>query len=81
MRLLLVEDDDLLRSSLQESLSEAGFAVDATGSAATAAQLCLQEDYRLIVLDIGLPDGDGLQLLARWRDAGKGVAITTVVST
>ena len=75
MRLLLVEDDDLLRSSLQESLSEAGFAVDATGSAATAAQLCLQEDYRLIVLDIGLPDGDGLQLLARWRDAGRDLPI------
>ncbi|WP_425221150.1 response regulator transcription factor [Pseudomonas sp.] len=75
MRLLLVEDDDLLRSSLQESLSEAGFAVDATGSAATAAQLCLQEDYRLIVLDIGLPDGDGLQLLTRWRDAGRDLPI------
>ncbi|UJJ30142.1 response regulator transcription factor [Halopseudomonas maritima] len=75
MRLLLVEDDDLLRTSLQQSLSEAGFAVDATGSAATAEQLCLQEDYRLIVLDIGLPDGDGLQLLTRWREAGRDLPI------
>ena len=75
MRLLLVEDDDLLRSSLHESLSQAGFAVDATGSAVTADQLALQEDYRLIVLDIGLPDGDGLQLLARWRDAGRDLPI------
>ncbi|OWL86796.1 response regulator transcription factor [Halopseudomonas aestusnigri] len=75
MRLLLVEDDDLLRSSLQDSLSQAGFAVDATGSAVTAEQLGLQEDYRLIVLDIGLPDGDGLQLLARWRDAGRDLPI------
>ncbi|MEB3734574.1 UNVERIFIED_CONTAM: pmrA [Trichonephila clavipes] len=75
MRLLLVEDDELLRSSLHESLSQAGFAVDATGSAATADQLAQQEDYRLIVLDIGLPDGDGLQLLARWRDAGQDLPI------
>ena len=75
MRLLLVEDDELLRSSLHESLSQAGFAVDATGSAATADQLAQQEDYRLIVLDIGLPDGDGLQLLARWRDAGRDLPI------
>lgn len=70
MRLLLVEDDDMLRSSLHESLNGAGFAVDATGSAITADQLAQQEDYRLIVLDIGLPDGDGLHLLGRWRDAG-----------
>ncbi len=75
MRLLLVEDNELLRNSLHESLSQAGFAVDATGSAVTADQLALQEDYRLIVLDIGLPDGDGLQLLARWRDAGRDLPI------
>lgn len=75
MRLLLVEDDELLRSSLHDSLSQAGFAVDATGSALTADQLAQQEDYRLIVLDIGLPDGDGLQLLARWRDAGRNLPI------
>ncbi|MEL0167202.1 MAG: response regulator transcription factor [Pseudomonadaceae bacterium] len=75
MRLLLVEDDDLLRDSLHESLSQAGFAVDATGSAMTAEQLIQQEDYRLIVLDIGLPDGDGLQLLAHWRDAGRDLPI------
>ena len=75
MRLLLVEDDELLRNSLHESLSQAGFAVDATGSALTADQLAQQEDYRLIVLDIGLPDGDGLQLLARWRDAGQDLPI------
>ena len=75
MRLLLVEDDELLRNSLHESLSQAGFAVDATGSALTTDQLAQQEDYRLIVLDIGLPDGDGLQLLARWRDAGRDLPI------
>ena len=75
MRLLLVEDDELLRNSLHESLSQAGFAVDATGSVLTADQLAQQEDYRLIVLDIGLPDGDGLQLLARWRDTGRDLPI------
>ena len=70
MRLLLVEDDPLLQSSLRQSLEQAGFAVDASESAGTAAQLGLQESYRVAVVDIGLPDGNGLEVMQQWRQAG-----------
>jgi len=70
MRLLLVEDDPLLQSSLRQSLEQAGFAVDASDSAGTAAQLGLQESYRVAVVDIGLPDGNGLEVMQQWRQAG-----------
>ena len=64
MRLLLVEDDPLLQSSLRQSLEQAGFAVDASDSASTAAQLGLQESYRVAVVDIGL------EVMQQWRQAG-----------
>tara|TARA_R110000851_G_scaffold31162_2_gene84547 strand:+ start:4634 stop:5299 length:666 start_codon:yes stop_codon:yes gene_type:complete len=70
MRLLLVEDDPLLQSSLRQSLEQPGFAVDASDSAGTAAQLGLQESYRVAVVDIGLPDGNGLEVMQQWRQAG-----------
>lgn len=67
MRLLLVEDDPLLADSLASQLSKAGFSVDLTHSAATAIAMGLQEDYRTAVLDLGLPDGNGLDVLRQWR--------------
>ena len=70
MRLLLVEDDSLLAESLQRQLSAAGFSVDAIATASGAAQLGRQEDYRVVVLDLGLPDGNGLEVLREWRSRG-----------
>lgn len=70
MRLLLVEDDSLLAESLERQLSAAGFSVDAIATAAGAAQLGRQEDYRAVVLDLGLPDGNGLDVLRQWRSRG-----------
>ncbi|SDS53946.1 DNA-binding response regulator, OmpR family, contains REC and winged-helix (wHTH) domain [Halopseudomonas sabulinigri] len=70
MRLLLVEDDPLLQSSLRQSLAQAGFAVDTSDSARTATQLGLQESYRVAVVDIGLPDGNGLEVMQHWRQGG-----------
>ncbi|MBS3805052.1 MAG: response regulator transcription factor [Oleiphilaceae bacterium] len=67
MRLLLVEDDALLADSLNRQLTAAGFTLDAVGTAAAAEQLGKQEDYRAVVLDLGLPDGNGLDVLKRWR--------------
>lgn len=69
MRLLLVEDDEMLALSLTRFLRSAGFAVDHVSSAQSARTMGLQEDYRAAVLDIGLPDGSGLEVLAAWRHA------------
>ncbi|MGP4844134.1 response regulator [Marinobacter sp. 1Y8] len=68
MRLLLVEDDDMLVESLKKWLSKAGFVVDRVSTVEHARTLGIQEDYRIAILDMGLPDGDGLQALRFWRE-------------
>ncbi|WP_166268883.1 response regulator transcription factor [Marinobacter caseinilyticus] len=67
MRLLLVEDDCLLADGLTRQLEKAGFSVDTTQTAKQAIILGEQEDYRVGILDLGLPDGNGLDVLRRWR--------------
>lgn len=67
MRLLLVEDDRLLADGLASQLEKAGFSVDIGRTARDARVLGEQEDYRAAVLDLGLPDGNGLDVLAQWR--------------
>lgn len=59
MKLLVVEDDRLLNSTLCYNLSAAGYAVDAAFTKAAAARFCDKQDYGLIVLDVNLPDGNG----------------------
>jgi len=75
MRLLLVEDDEMLALSLTRFLRSAGFAVDHVSSAQSARTMGLQEDYRAAVLDIGLPDGSGLEVLETWRQARSEVPV------
>src|SRR5699024_884307 len=67
MRLLLVEDDPLLAEGLTNQLAKSGFSVDSTASAKEALSLGEQEDYKACGLDLGLPDGNGLDVLKSWR--------------
>lgn len=68
MRILLVEDDDMLRDGIVVGLGLEGFEVDAVACLADARAAI--GDHAGVVLDIGLPDGSGLDLLAEWRRAG-----------
>lgn len=67
MRLLLVEDDRLLSHSLIRQLEKSGFSVDTAHTAKEATALGEQENYRVSILDLGLPDGNGLDVLKKWR--------------
>jgi two-component system, OmpR family, response regulator len=67
MRLLLVEDDRLLADGLSRQLEKSGFSVDIASTAKEAGILGSQESYRVCVLDLGLPDGNGLTVLKQWR--------------
>lgn len=69
MKILLIEDDALLLSGLQKALEQQQYCCDVATSLNTARQYTL-DDYELIVLDLGLPDGDGLTLLKQWRQQG-----------
>ncbi len=70
MRLLLVEDNDRLSEFLEKGLSDAGFAVDRAGTSAEASAAFDASHYDAVILDLGLPDGDGLSLLKERRAAG-----------
>jgi two-component system OmpR family response regulator len=67
MKILLIEDDAVLADGLVHTLSDGGYKVTCATTGAYAKQLLLAEDFDLIVLDLGLPDMDGLELLRRLR--------------
>jgi two-component system OmpR family response regulator len=70
VRVLVVEDEARLSRQLADALGEAGYAVDCAGDGARAEFLGQTERYDAVVLDLGLPQVDGLTILKRWRDAG-----------
>jgi two-component system copper resistance phosphate regulon response regulator CusR len=70
VRLLLVEDEPLTVRMLAKGLREQAYAVDVARTARGALDLANDNTYDLIVLDLGLPDGDGLTLCRELRAAG-----------
>lgn len=75
MRLLLVEDDEMVGRAVHRGLSDAGFTVD-WAKDGRSAELSLQNDvYDLVVLDLGLPRKDGMALLGMLRGAGNSVPV------
>lgn len=79
MRVLLVEDEAVLRSQLKQMLEQAGYAVDEAGDGQTALHLGATEPYDAVVLDLGLPVLDGLTVLQRWR--GQGLSMPVLILT
>lgn len=63
MRLLVVEDEEDMQEALCYGLRKRGYAVDASGDGADAAELCRINDYDLVVLDLNLPGLDGMEVL------------------
>ncbi|MEM8570334.1 MAG: response regulator transcription factor [Pseudomonadota bacterium] len=70
MRTLLVEDHPPLAEAISGGLERAGFAVDVAGTVADANEAVEITHYDLAILDLGLPDGSGLDLLRDWREQG-----------
>ncbi len=71
MRILVVEDDTNLNRQLKEALTEAGYVVDVAFDGEEGHFLGDTEPYDAVILDIGLPQMDGLSVLEEWRRAGK----------
>ncbi len=67
MRLLLVEDDKELSQTLQKELSGKGFAVDVAENGIDAEFMGDEEPYDMVILDLGLPQRSGLEVLSNWR--------------
>ena len=68
MRILVVEDDHLLNSTLCYNLSAGGYKVDSAKTKAEAAKYCEEQAYELAVLDINLPDGNGFTLCRELKE-------------
>ncbi len=75
MRLLLVEDEPTLRAQLRAGLEDAGYAVDEADNGRDAHFLGDTEAYDAVVLDLGLPQLDGLTVLKCWRDASRAMPV------
>ena len=67
MRILVVEDEKKVAADLARALQGSGHVIDQAGDGEKAWFLGDTEDYDLVVLDLGLPKLDGLQVLKRWR--------------
>lgn len=71
MRILVVEDEPMLAEQLAEGMREAGYAVDVAHNGLDAHFMGDTEPFDAVVLDLGLPQMDGITVLKKWRDAGR----------
>ena len=70
MQLLLVEDDLEIQTFLRHALAEAGYKVDAAPNAKSAERLAMENRHDVLIVDLGLPDQDGMGLILRLRQMG-----------
>ena len=75
MRILVVEDDKDLNRQLCEALEEAGYVVDKAFDGSEGHFLGDTEPYDTVILDIGLPEMDGITVLEEWRAAGRAMPV------
>jgi two-component system response regulator TctD len=80
MRVLLVEDQPELVSLLTDGLARSGFAADAVGTVGDARHVLATMKYAAIVLDLGLPDEDGLTLLRELRRRGDATPVLVLTA-
>ena len=80
MRILLVEDNARLSEAIQESLYKAGFEVDAVAEGEDALSVVRHQPYDAIILDLGLPDIDGMKVLETLRDQKNTVPVLVLTA-
>ncbi len=80
MRILLVEDDSMIGKAVQQGLKAAGFTVDWTRSGQTVLASLAETSYNLVLLDLGLPAVNGLDLLKNLRASGNHIPVMIVTA-
>lgn len=80
MRILVVENNKDQADSLREDLSRVGFAVDLARDGIDGEFLGSQEPYDAVVLDLGLPERSGLEVLRNWRVQGNSVPVIVLTA-
>jgi two-component system response regulator TctD len=80
IRFLLVEDSARLRELLSERVRGANWRLDAVDRVAAARDAAARVEYDLVLLDLGLPDGDAMGLIREWRRAGFAAPILVITA-
>ncbi len=75
MRLLIIEDDDTLRESLAQQLGDAGYAVEQAVDGREGLYFALEYPVDLAIIDLGLPEVSGLDIIRKAREQGKAYPI------
>jgi len=70
-RILIAEDDPLVASALEKGLRANGFSISLADDGVQAQRLSLMEEFDLLILDLGLPERDGFQVLQALRSRGR----------
>ena len=80
MRILLVEDDPMIGEAVSVALKDAAYAVDWVKDGATAGSVLEDGEHQVVLLDLGLPKRDGLEVLRRLRQAGNAVPVIIITA-
>lgn len=80
MRILIVEDDPTLNKQLQDAFREENYAVDAALDGEEGHYLGDTEPYDAVVLDLGLPELDGVTILKKWRQDGRRMPVLVLTA-
>lgn len=80
VRILLVEDDAMLAEALSQALRDAAYAVDWVGNATLAIQALKSSEHQVVLLDLGLPDKSGLEVLRTLRASGGAAAVLIITA-
>ena len=80
MRVLVVEDDESLAEQIEQSLLDAGYAVDVSNDGEDGHFLGDSEPYDAVILDLGLPVMDGASVLKKWRADGRDMPVLVLTA-
>jgi two-component system response regulator QseB len=80
MRVLLIEDDRMIAKGLETALRQEGYAVDAMGDGRSAAEALRTSRFDLVLLDLGLPQRDGIEVLRELRTRGDSTPVIIVTA-
>ena len=74
---LIIDDEDAICRLVQRAAERGGFAVDSAATAAAGLALARRPGVEIVLLDLGLPDRDGLELIPLLKEAGRTVIVLT----
>jgi two-component system, OmpR family, response regulator len=80
MRILLIEDDQMIGEAVCIALKDAAYAVDWVKDGTTASSVLGRGDHQAVLLDLGLPKRDGLEVLRRLRQEGSSVPVIVITA-